>query len=44
MDFSRIAEEYLHVRLEVVAASFLLACAMTVLVPFLAHRYGRRRK
>ncbi len=44
MDFSLIAEEHLHVRLAVVAASFLLACAMPVLAAFLFHRYGQRRK
>ena len=44
MDFSRIANEHLHVRLETVAALFLLACAVTPLAVFLVHRYGHRRK
>ncbi len=44
MDFSLIAEEHLHVRLEAVATSFLLACAVPVLAAFLFHCYGRRRK
>lgn len=42
MDFSRLAEEYLHARLEVVAGAFLLACALTIAAAFLVHRYGRR--
>jgi hypothetical protein len=44
MDFSLIAEEYLHVRLGVVAASFLLACTAPIVAAFLFHRYGRHRK
>jgi hypothetical protein len=44
MDFSLIAEEHLHVRLAVVAAIFLLACAVPVAAAFLFHRHGRRRK
>ena len=35
MDFSRIASEHMHVPLEVVAASFLLALALTPLTTFL---------
>ncbi len=42
MDFSRIAEEFLHTRLEVVAGTFLVACVLTVAAAFLMHRYGRR--
>jgi hypothetical protein len=41
MDFSLIANEHLHVRLEVVAALFLVACALPPLVAFLAHHYRR---
>jgi hypothetical protein len=44
MDFSQIAEQHLHVRLQVVAAAFLLACAVPIAAAFLYHRYGRRRK
>jgi hypothetical protein len=44
MDFSRIANEQIHVRLEVVAAFFLLACALTPLIAFLVHHYRRRGK
>jgi hypothetical protein len=44
MDFSRIANEHLHVRLEVVAATFLLACALTPLAAFVFHYGGRRRR
>ncbi len=44
MDFSRIADEFLNGRLEVVATFFLLAFALTPLAAFLVHRYGRRRK
>jgi hypothetical protein len=40
MDFSRLAEEYLHVDLQAVAFFFLLAC---VLVPVLAVAAQRRR-
>lgn len=43
MDFSRIAEDHLHVRLEVVAGLFLLICVVPMFVAFLAHRFGRRR-
>jgi hypothetical protein len=39
MDFSRIAEENLHVRLELVAAIFLLLCVLTPLAAFLFHLY-----
>ncbi len=41
MDFSRIANEHLHVRLEVVATLFLVACALPPLAAFLAHRRSR---
>jgi hypothetical protein len=44
MDFSRIANEHLHVRLEVVAGLFLIVCALTPLTAFLIHRNRRRRK
>ena len=44
MDFSRIAEENLHVRLEVVATFFLVACVLTPLAAFLCHLYQRNRK
>ena len=44
MDFSQIADEQLHIRLEVVAALFLLACVLTPLAAFLAHQYRRRLK
>jgi hypothetical protein len=44
MDFSRIANEHLHVRLEVVAAMFLLACALTPLAAFVFHYCRWRRK
>jgi predicted Zn finger-like uncharacterized protein len=43
MDFSRIANEHLHVRLEVVAGLFLLACAITPMAAFLFYCYQRRR-
>jgi hypothetical protein len=39
MDFSRIAEELLHVRLETVAGLFLIACLLPPLCAFAAHRY-----
>jgi len=42
MDFSRIANEHLHVRLEAVAAAFLIACVLTPLAAFLFHHLGRR--
>jgi hypothetical protein len=42
MDFSRIADEHLHIGLEAVATLFLLACVLTPLAAFLVHRYGRR--
>lgn len=38
MDFSRIADEQLHVRLESVAALFLFACALAPLAAYLIHR------
>jgi hypothetical protein len=44
MDFSRIADEHLHCRLEAVATIFLLACALAPLAAFLTHRYQRRRQ
>ena len=44
MDFSRIASEHMHVPLEVVAASFLLACALTPLTTFLIYQYRMRGK
>jgi hypothetical protein len=44
MDFSRTADEHLHVRLEVVAALFLLACVLTPVAAFLVHQYRRRLK
>jgi hypothetical protein len=43
MDFSRIAEENLHVRVELVAAFFLIACMLTPLAAFFIHEYRRRR-
>ena len=42
MDFSRIADEYLHTRLEFVAALFLLACVFTPLAALVVHRFNRR--
>jgi hypothetical protein len=44
MDFSRVAEEYLQPRLEVVVAAIVLACALPLLAAFLFHRHGRRRR
>jgi hypothetical protein len=35
MDFTRVADAYLHGRLDVVAALFLLACTLTPLAAFL---------
>jgi hypothetical protein len=43
MDFSLIADEHLHGRLEVVAALFLVACALAPAAAFLIHWYRRRR-
>ena len=37
MDFSLIANEHLHVRLEAIAALFLVACALPPLAAFLTH-------
>ncbi|MGP0062767.1 MAG: hypothetical protein ACLQGP_04075 [Isosphaeraceae bacterium] len=42
MDFSLIANEHLHVRLETVAAFFLVACALPPVVAFLVRLYRRR--
>ena len=42
MDFSRIAEEYLHVELSTVALLFLLCCVLPPIAAFLAHRYKDR--
>jgi hypothetical protein len=39
MDFSRLADDYLHASLPVVALLFLLACALPPLLAVLAHRY-----
>jgi hypothetical protein len=39
MDFSRLAEEFFHVRLSVVAVIFLAACFLPPLVGFLVYRY-----
>jgi hypothetical protein len=39
MDFSRIAEEYLHVPLESVAFFFLLCCLVTPVIGYLMFRY-----
>ena len=44
MDFSVIANEHLHVRLEAVAALFLVACALPPLVAFLTYLYRCRSK
>jgi hypothetical protein len=44
MDFSRIANEYLHVRLEAVAGLFLVACALPPLAAFLVHHSRRGSK
>ena len=44
MDFSLIANEHLHVRLEAVAAFFLVACALPPLIAFLIHHLRRRSK
>ncbi len=44
MNFSRIANEYLHVRVEIVAAFFLAACMLPPLEAFLVHRHGRFSK
>ncbi len=41
MDFSRIAEEYLHVDLSTVAAFFLILCIVT---PILAYLFFRHKK
>jgi hypothetical protein len=43
MDLSRIAEEYLHIRLEVVAVCFLVACALPPVAAFLADFFRRHR-
>jgi hypothetical protein len=43
MDFSQIADQSLHARLELVAALFLLACLLTPVAAFLVHRRGRHR-
>ncbi len=43
MDFSRLADEHLHLRLESVAAIFLLACVLTPLAAFLVDHVQRRR-
>ena len=42
MDFSRIAEGYLHVSLSAVAFAFLLCCVATVVATFLVFRYQER--
>jgi hypothetical protein len=42
MDFSRIAEEYLHVEVSTVALLFLICCVLPPLAAFLAHRYRDR--
>lgn len=42
MDFSQIAEQQLHVRLETVAGVFLLACVAAVAAAFLSHHLARR--
>jgi hypothetical protein len=42
MDFSRLADEYLHTGLGAVALLFLLACALPPLLAVLAHRYRPR--
>jgi len=39
MDFSRIAENYLHVDLTVVAGFFLLCCFIPPVLAFIAYRY-----
>ena len=44
MDFSRIANQHMHVPLEAVAAFFLLACVLTPLAAFLTDQYRRRGK
>jgi hypothetical protein len=42
MDFSRIADEHLHMSLQTVAALFLLACVLTPIVAFLGYRFKPR--
>jgi hypothetical protein len=42
MDFSRLADEYLHTGLGAVALLFLVACALPPLLAVLAHRYRPR--
>jgi hypothetical protein len=42
MDFSRLAEEFFHVRLPVVALFFLCACLLPPLLSFLFFRYQPR--
>ena len=44
MDFSRIANEFLGGRVQVVAALFLVACVLTPVVAFLIQRFWRRPK
>jgi hypothetical protein len=39
MDFSRIAEEFMHVKLSAVASFFLLLCLLTPFLTFLFFRY-----
>jgi len=39
MDFSRIAEEYLNVKLSTIASFFMLLCLITPLITFLFFRY-----
>ncbi|MBZ5637950.1 MAG: zinc ribbon domain-containing protein [Acidobacteriia bacterium] len=42
MDFSRLADDYLHTSLGAVALLFLAACALPPLLAILAHRYRPR--
>ena len=42
INFSRLADEYLHTSLGGVALLFLLACAATPVLAVLAHRYRPR--
>ncbi|MCP5045897.1 MAG: hypothetical protein GY940_01900, partial [bacterium] len=40
MDFSRIAENYLHTKLSSIASLFLLLCLITPFITYLFFRYG----
>ncbi|UCE84692.1 MAG: hypothetical protein JSU66_10005, partial [Deltaproteobacteria bacterium] len=42
MDFSRLADEHLHVPLETVASVFLLICLLPPVLAFAANHFHRR--